>query len=224
MRKDLLSPEERERIAGAVGKAEKKTSGEIVPAVIKESSDYAVYELLFALAAGFLYFSILLIFHSDVSGMISRLFWYAPDWYVTAFYGISTTLLIGAVYFFSNIPVIDRLIIPRKVREAAVRNRAMQYFAESGVSATRDRTGILLFVSLLEKRVEVLADNGISSKIAAAEWEALVAALVQDIREDRLSEGLCRAIESCGEKLERHFPIKPDDTNELPDNVDILDS
>ena len=221
MAKPILTSEEQSTIASAVGDAEKTTSGEIVPAVIRESSDYAVYELLFAFAAGFLFYSILLVFYPSVSGMIDRLFWFPPDWYVTAFYGVSTVLLIGLAYFFSNMPVLDRLIIPRKVREEAVRKRAMLYFTEAGLTETRDRTGILIFVSLMERRVEVLADKGISEKIPQSEWDSLAGALARDIGKGELSPGLCRAVDSCGKKLTQHFPIKSDDTNELPDGVDL---
>ncbi len=221
MAKSVLSEQEQQRISAAVAEAEKHTSGEIVPVVIRESSDYAVYELVFALISGFIYHSVLLVFYKEVSQMISSLFWLAPEWYVTAFYGISTVLVIGLVYFFSNVPVIDRLIIPGKVRRDAVRKRALLYFAESGLTGTRDRTGILIFVSLLEKRVEVLGDMGINEKISQAEWDSIAGSLAGRIGQGELAEGFCDAIHQCGKKLSEYFPVKPDDANELPNRVDM---
>ncbi len=221
MAKILLTEQEQSTITMAVGEAEKTTSGEIVPVVIRESSDYAVYELLFAFLTGFVYYSVLLVFYPAVSSVIDSLFWFPPDWYVTAFYGVSTLLVAGLAYFFSNIPALDRLIIPRKVRNEAVRKRALLYFTESGLSETRDRTGILIFVSLLERRVEILADKGINEKIPQSEWDSLAGSLAAEISQGELAGGITRAVQSCGEKLTRHFPVKSDDTNELPDRVDM---
>ena len=219
-----LSDDDKNRIAKAVELAEKKTSGEIATALIKESSDYAVYELSFSLMAGFIYFSILLIFYPAVSSWVENLFWSSQSWYVTAFYGLTTILLIGLTYFFSNLPFVDRLIVPRRIMEEKVRSRAMQHFAESGVYSTRDHTGILIFISLLERRVEVLADKGISEKIPQDQWDSLVADLSAAIKAGSMADGLCQAVESCGKKLSGHFPIKADDTNELSNSVDILES
>ncbi|OQY34368.1 MAG: hypothetical protein B6241_05130 [Spirochaetaceae bacterium 4572_59] len=224
MAKTFINEKEQERISVAVKEAEKSTSGEIATALIGESSDYALYELVFSLCIGFVYFSSLLFFYPSVSVWLGNLFWDAPEWYVTAFYGISTVLVVGLVYFFSNMSFVDRLIIPRKVLREKVRNRALRYFTESGVYSTRDHTGILIFVSLLEKRVEVLADQGISEKIPQNEWNELVAALSRAMRDGQLAGGLCAAVESCGKKLSKHFPIKSDDSNELSDSVDILES
>ena len=219
-----LSDDDQKRIAKAVELAEKKTSGEIATALIKESSDYAVYELYFSLIAGFLYFTFLLIFYPAVSSWMENLFWSSQSWYVTAFYGLTTILFIGLTYFFSNLPFVDRLIVPRKVMDEKVRSRAMQHFTESGVYSTRDHTGILIFISLLERRVEILADKGISDKIPQDQWDSLVADLSVAIKNGDMADGLCRAVESCGKKLSGHFPIKADDTNELSDSVDILES
>jgi putative membrane protein len=105
-----------------------------------------------------------------------------------------------------------------------VRKRALRHFTESGVYSTRDHTGILIFISLLERRVEILADKGISEKIPQNEWDDVIGGLITSIRENQMADGLCRAVELCGRKLAIHFPVKPDDTNELSDSVDILES
>lgn len=220
----LLSEEERLRVARAVEEAEKNTSGEIATALIRESSDYGVYELLFSLGAGFLFFSLLLLFHSSVAAWVGSFFWDGAPWQVTAFYGLATAAVVGGVYFAANLPFVDRLIIPRGAARRAVRHRALRHFTESGVYATRDRTGILIFISLLERRVELLADKGIAEKIPQEEWELVLRDLTAAVKEGRLAEGLCRAAGSCGEKLAEHFPIKADDTNELSDHLVLLES
>jgi len=224
MSREILTEEERKRIAAAVGKAEKNTSGEIATAVIRESSDYAVYELAASLGAGILWFLVLLLFYPRVEAAVSGLFWNAPAWYVTAFYGLSTLVVTGLVYFFSNLPVLDRRIVPKRIMHREVRSRALRHFTESGVYATRDHTGILIFVSLLERRVEILADSGLSEKIPQSDWDSIVGDLTDHIRRGELAEGLVRSVEACGTRLAKHFPIKKDDTNELSDSVDILES
>jgi putative membrane protein len=101
-----------------------------------------------------------------------------------------------------------------------VHRRALQSFVEEEVFATRDRTGILLFVSLREHRIEVLGDTGINEQVEPDDWAEIVARIRRGIRNDNLTEGLVEAIGMCGRLLERRgVNIRPDDTNELSDTV-----
>ena len=86
----------------------------------------------------------------------------------------------------------------------------------SGLVETRERTGILIFVSLLEHRVVVLADRGIHARVAEGTWDGVVARIVTGIRAGRAEEGLADGIRACGEILAGRLPGRPDDRNELP--------
>ena len=94
---------------------------------------------------------------------------------------------------------------------------------ESGIYNTRERSGILIFISLLERRVELLADRGISKKISQEQWDGMVRHILSGIRENKFSEHLIQAISMAGDLLAAHFPARPDDTNELGDDVTILE-
>ena len=85
-----------------------------------------------------------------------------------------------------------------------------------GLVETRERTGILIYVSLLEHRVVVLADRGIHSRVEAGTWDAVVERVVVGIRENRAEAGLADGIRLCGEILAERFPIRAGDLNELP--------
>ncbi|MCF7857979.1 MAG: TPM domain-containing protein [Candidatus Cloacimonetes bacterium] len=218
-----LSKEELQKIGSAVKKAESKTSGEIATALIKESYDYAIYELIFAIIAGFIYFVVMIFFSASIEQMLQSKFWDYSVNYLIMCYGFSTFLVITIFYFLGNISGIDRLIVPGKILREKVRERALRYFMESGVNNTKDRTGILIFISILERRVELLADSGINEKIEPEKWQSLVDNVIIGIRKKKVSEYLIKSINECGEMLQDHFPIQADDINELSDEIDILE-
>lgn len=218
-----FSKQEKNTISGAVKKAEAKTSGEIATAFIKESYDYAIYELLFAVVVGFIYFIVMLFFSEALETTLQRMFWDYQTSYILSFYGFSTFLVIAIAYFVANISYVDRLIVSNKVKQQKVEERARQHFMQSGVSYTRDRTGILIFISYLEKRVVLLADTGINEKIEQHEWQKIVDYIIAGIKNEQLTKNLVDAIEDCGKLLEKHFPIKDDDTNELDNEIEILE-
>lgn len=219
-----VNQENLKKISEAVKKAESKTSGEIATAFIRESDNYAFFELSFAVIMGFIYFSILMVFSNQLEQMIKGMFWDYNVGYLTAFIGFSTFFIIALFYLLSNIPVIDRLIIPKKQREKKVYERAIRHFMESGVYDTRDRTGILIFISLLEHRVELIADRGINEKIDQIEWDSIVQNIVSGIKRGDWEKHLADSILRCGDLLEKHFPIKSDDKNELRDDIVMLEN
>ncbi len=218
-----FSKEELHAIREATARAESSTSGEIASAVIGESSDYAFQELVFSLFAGVLFFLTLIFFHSRVGELLEHYFWTTIGWQITAFYGLSTFIVIGLFYLAVNIPGVDRFIISSRIINKAVHRRALVHFMESGVYNTRDRTGILIFISLREHRVVLLADEGINSRIEQTAWDSIVTELIDSIRGKKSVQGLVSALESCGKLLSQHFPIKSDDTNELPDGLVFLE-
>jgi len=212
-----------EQIKGAVKEAESKTAGEIASAFIKESDNYAVYELTFAVMAGFVYFIIVTFFTHGIEHALQKMFWEYSSQYLLMFYGFSTFLVIALVYLLTNIPIIDRLIIPKKVMMEKVNQRAVRHFMESGVYNTADRTGILIFISYLERRVELLADRGISEKITGEKWHSIVRHIIDGIHAGQLVKHLTESIRECGDLLAEHYPIQPGDVNEIKDDIRILE-
>lgn len=218
-----FSAEELEEIKRAVKDAESETAGEIATAFIKESDNYAVYELMFALFCGFIYFVIISIFADAIEPALRDMFWdYTPQ-YLLSFYGFSTFLVIGFFYLLANLPFVDRLVVPKGVMARKVNERAQRHFLESGIYNTKDRTGILIFISGLERRVELMVDKGISEKISQQKWNHLLDNIVVGIKEGKMVQNLCDSIRECGKLLAEHYPIQPDDVNELKDDIAILE-
>ena len=218
-----FSSEDKEKVKSAVNKAESATSGEIAVAMIGQSDDYASYELIFAHIVGFIYLMTIMFFVGPIEQILQQISWSYSINHLLAFYGFSTFLIITIFYLLANIKFIDRLIIPARVKRKKVQERATRYFMESGVYNTRDRTGILIFVSLLERRVEILADTGINALIEQQTWDSILNNIINGIKTDNFKESLLAAIKDCGDLLALHFPIKPDDTNELDDDIVILE-
>ena len=223
MKKFSLTQEDSDKIKEATARAEKTTSGEIVTAIIKESSDYAFYELLAALTGGFISFLLALYFYDSISTWLEGLFWEYSPVYSASFLGILVIAVSGLLYILANVPGVDNLIVPGRIIKNHVKQRAITHFVEAGLTNTKDRTGILIFISYREKRIELLADTGINELIPKEKWNDIVENLVKDIRNKKTGEGIIKAIDECGKLLSKHFPIKPDDTNELSNDINILE-
>jgi len=223
MPKLTLTPQDMKQIEAAVKDAESKTSGEIASAFIGESDNYAVYELSFAVFCSFIYFLIAMAFSNSIESRIQQMVWDYSSRYLLMFYGFSIFVVIALVYLAVNIPFIDRLVIPKGVMRKKVNQRAVRHFMESGIYDTRDRTGILIFISQLERRVELLADKGINEKIPQEKWDHLLDHIIQGIKTGQLVKYLTEAIRECGELLAEHFPIQTGDVNELNDGMQVLE-
>jgi len=218
-----INKTESEKIKTAIQEAESKTSGEIAVAFIKESDNYAIYELLFALFCGFIYFFVMMFFVNGIENILKNMFWGYSVNYLLLFYGLSIFVVISVVYLLSNLSFIDRLIVPKSVMRRKVNERAVRQFMESGVYNTKDRTGILIFISMLEHRVELLADKGINEKISQEKWDSILNNIVKGIKSGNVDKNLSESIYECGKLLAEHFPVQPGDENELKDDIEILE-
>ncbi len=212
-----------QKINEAAAKVERVSSGEVLTALIGESSSYAAPELVFALAGGLVTYVTAAFFYSPISRFLAGMFWTPRDWYATAFIGTLTLLVIALLYGIANIPGFDRLIVPSHVMHRFVRRRALLHFVEAGAMNTRERSGILFFISLREQMVEIIADKGIHSRVEQEVWDGLLAEIVAGIKKGQAAEALEKAILDCAEILKEHFPADADDVNELPDGIVFLE-
>ncbi len=201
----LFTQEEQEKIKAAVAAVESQTSGEVVPMIVAASSEYqhvewfgaGVVALAFGLTASWVFGS-------------GSILWFFPV-YVIVF--------VFFFFFLRYCLPLKRSMLHRDEMAAKVHQKALVSFLEQGVHETRDRTGILLFISLFERRVEVLADSGINSKVTPQDWEEVVAIITRGLRDGKGCDSVVSAIHCCTDMLRKHFPRADDDTNELPDLV-----
>ncbi len=205
-----------EAIRQATGKAEKRTSGEIVPVVVGASDDYdeAAWK---AAAFGALAVSIFVALIHSAGG-----FWLDPAWL-----WILGPSAIGAAagYLLARaLPSFRRAMVSPDTLNLRVNRRAAQAFLEEEVFATRERTGILIFLALFERRVVVLGDEAINRAVDQSEWQDIVDHLVTGIRSGQPGPALVESIGECGLLLEKHgVEIRPDDIDELANGLRMED-
>ncbi|MGL4325385.1 MAG: TPM domain-containing protein [Beijerinckiaceae bacterium] len=204
---DLMTLAERERIAATIRQAETRTAGEILVLVARTSSDYWAIPVLWAAIAAF-----------------------TVPWPLIAFtafsaYAIFLTQLISfmmAALLFS-LPRQRRIaLVPQFLRRRRARQMAREHFFTQGLHRTRERTGVMIFVSLAERYAEVLVDDGIADHVDDSAWRAIIADLITALKDNRMGEGLVIAVEKCAVILSAHAPPRPDDANELPDKVIVI--
>jgi putative membrane protein len=224
----LLNQDDHRRIAQAVGAAEATTRGEIVCVVTDEAARYAEVPLAWA-AAGAILLPILalavaaLAGHSDyaLGGWAAAHVAAAHAAVLTALasYALVQCVLFIGILLLVSFPPIRRALTPASLKRAHVRARALEHFFARGLDKTHERTGVLIFVSLKDRRAEILADTGISSKVAPVAWDEIIDELVNGAKADRAGDGFVAAIARCGRILSTHFPANSDNLNELPNGV-----
>ena len=196
---------EKQQIAATIAGVEGKTSGEIVAMVVAASDAYPEASLLAGLTIGGL-----------AALLVTDLFLADNLGYFVPLFACGVILIGSLAKIF---PPLLRLFIPGSRLEARVAERAFRAFYEKKLHATRDNTGVLFFISLLERKVWILADSGIYQKISQEILIAYAKNIAVGIKQGQACNALCREIEAVGDILIRHFPIKPDDTNELSNEV-----
>lgn len=107
-------------------------------------------------------------------------------------------------------------------RELSPRNRAVELFSQLRVWDTAENSGILIYVQLLDRRVEILADRGIAAQVPQAEWDAICREMETNFRNGQWRAGVLQAVDQAGRLLARHFPAAGDNPNELPDQPVVL--
>jgi putative membrane protein len=214
MAQHLFTQEELDRISEAVRSAEKKTSGEIVPYFVEQSDRYE--EAAWRGGALFAALSIVAVavFHLT-----------SDEWHGLgpAEIGILVLGALGLGVMMTHwISGLKRLLAGDALLEQRVTQRAAQAFIAEEVFHTRDRTGILLFLSRLERKVLVVGDSGINEKVKQSEWEDVVARLTRGINGGKAAAGFVDAIGRCGELLARRgVKRRKGDTDELTNKLRI---
>jgi len=200
----VFSPQEMTRIEASIAEVERSTAAEIVVVTRKVSDSYADVRLF---AAGVSALS---------AAAASHFVW--PELSVASV--LSLQLIVGlAVWLLSRLRVVLRVLVPVERRQLAVERACELEFLEHAVFETRDRNGVLIFLSELERRVAILGDKGIHARVETSGWDELVKHIVDSIHRGRACDGVCEVIARLGATLSRDAPIRADDTNELDNRV-----
>lgn len=213
--KPAISENDLSRIRERISRAEEGTSGEIVPYVVDRSDRYEVVAWRGAGAAATLFLVVTLLVYLFYQG-------WSLGWLYSGI-GLAVGLVVsvlGGVSLVLFSPRAFRAMAGERLLATRVRGRAERAFIQEGVFQTRERTGILILFSLRERRIEVLADDGVSEAVSADAWGAVVDAARTELRRGDLVEALVAGVDACGVILRQSgLTSAKDDLNELDDEL-----
>lgn len=201
----MLEEDDQRRVLSAIAEVEKRTVGEIVPVVLERSDRHPGARWLCALCT--------LLVGSTL--LEAHLPWTEPHWLLLC------QAALGAVGFLlaELLPDAKRMFVRESRATEMAEEQALQEFHRLGLHKTRGATGILIFVSLFERRVIVLGDSGIHAKVGDEHWHSTERAILDGIVGGSLCDGLLAGIRACGEALAQHFPQSADGPNEIENRL-----
>jgi putative membrane protein len=202
---------ERERIRQAVQQAERVTKGEIVPMIVPASALYREAGYRTGLILALLSLALLLTI---------EIYWLPWGWHAgnAGWLLLAVVISYGLGQWLGRVPMVVRLVTSRERMAHKVALRAEQAFYKHGLHQTKGRTGVLILVSILERRVHILADKGINDHVPAGTWDGLVNGILDGIRTGQATDAICAAIAKCGALLAQVSPAgSGGNPNELPD-------
>ncbi len=219
-----FNSQEIKAIEAAIGEVERATSAEVVPVVASSSGRYDRAEDVFAF-----FFALLALFATWNS--IQRFTSFGEAWGEPSLLNSSfpIVILVLVIAFAIGIALASRLTFLRlpfiTQREMAeeVESQARETFQRLKIRNTANSTGILIYISLYEHRVQVVGDDSINEKLSPSDWEEIRDMVISGFKQGNAAEGLCSGIRRAGELLAHHFPIEDDDKNELPNKLHLID-
>ena len=107
-------------------------------------------------------------------------------------------------------------------RDAPARERALMLFSKLRVWDTERNTGVLVYLLVADKSIEIVADRGIARQVPQSTWTAICAALGRHLQQGQAEAGMLAAIERISDELAAHFPPLARSDNELPDAPTVL--
>ena len=227
----MLSPVDHARISAAVTAAEAKTTGEIVCILSQEVSRYREAPLGCAAAVALVAPPLALLAGLPPEALFSwALVSGGRDWtsgagsglslsQVLEAFGLMQVVLFALVAALTSIPAVRRILTPPPLKRHRVHRAALQQFLATGLHASPSRTGVVIFASLHDRRVELLADDAIHAAVGDTAWNAAIAAVQDGMKRGRPADGFVRAVELCGEALAAHFPSSGPHANPIGDGL-----
>ncbi|MFM6929888.1 MAG: TPM domain-containing protein [Bdellovibrio sp.] len=205
-----ITDEEIQKITHAVHKAEEHTDGEIVPVIVQRSSTVGHVPLTLTLGI------LLLLVVAELP--YSDLLWVNPWVYV---WPVLVIAIYGLSHLLAKIPWVQKVLVSERDEVDQVHQRAHLEFYLNKINKTKHGTGILLFISVMERKAVILADEGINSKLSQETWNQILGKLGEQLNKSNWSFGFTEAIESCGHHLKEHFPVTDGGDNQLKNNLII---
>lgn len=200
----FLSDNDRLQIAQAIEQVERNTRGEFVTVIAQAADDYLYIPTLWAALVALL-----------VPGIVESGAWVLPLAYI---YGIQVMTFFVCALLFRWTPI-KRWLIPNRIKRQRAHRLAQEQFFLQNLHDTDERTGLLLFVSITEHYVEIIADKGINDVVPEGVWDEVVADFILQVKAGEVTTGFLQAVKACGDVLAEHFPASGENRNELPDHL-----
>lgn len=222
--KDFLTSEEQAELRDAIKEAEQCTSGEIVPVIAITSGRYDRAEDILGLLAGSLLLSIVWGIFQGVNALPAE---WGPDYQLRINLPLTIGLFLfgfagGALAATLHPPLCKIFIRKREINEE-VHRRAAEAFYRFGIANTIGKTGVLIYISLFERRVVVLGDSVVAEKVSQDEWKNICADISEGIKSGKAFSGIKKAIIDCGSLLKNHLPAPESDLNQLKDEIHFIE-
>jgi putative membrane protein len=198
-----FSPEDKNRIAASIAEAEAQTAGEIYVVIAHGGADFHYVPVVWAALA-----ALLLPWPLHLLTSLST----------TTILILQAVVFVGAALIMSH-PSIGHRVVPKVIAAERTRRQAYEQFLAHGVHLTEARTGVLIYVTPADRRVEIIADVGIHSKVGDSAWDELAQEITGAARNGQLVEGMLNAIRKAGALLAQHFPPSARNPNELSDRM-----
>jgi putative membrane protein len=222
-RRYLMSDEQHAQVSAAVAAAEARSAGEIVTILAERSDSYDDIALAWSALIAVLALTALAVAPDFYLGIYDRIAGsWTQQWHPRGIFTLAlfvAALKFAATWLLQLWQPLKFLLIAGPVKHARVRRRAISSFRIGAERRTQGRTGILLYLSMRERRAEIVADEAIAAKVDAEVWGEAMDAMLAHIRDGRIADGMWAAIERVGAVLAEHFPRADDDRNELPDRL-----
>lgn len=201
------SPIDEARIAEAIRQAELGTRAEIVCVICRAASTYEFFPLVWAAIVAL----------ATPAPLLAFSLWSAESIYLTQLL-IFLLALAGL-----SVPGVRMRLVPRALKRRRAHRAAAEQFLVRGLSRKQDRTGVLIFVAEAERYARIIADEGVSSRVATTHWREAVAALVAHARDGRMTEGCCAAVALCAPVLAQALPpVATAPADELSNRVVVI--
>lgn len=189
---NMISNNDRDQIRELITEAEKKSSSELVPMIVGRSDQYPAAHFRAAIIVSFL-FSLALYF--SPLAIINPIYflWIQIPGFI-------------AGYFLANIPAVARLLITNKEIDCEVNQRAIEAFFEHNLHTTERHNGVLIFISMMERKIKIITDVGVKEKIDQKIWDEIIFQFTEKVQAGSFVEALKNTIMATSDVLENYFP------------------
>jgi putative membrane protein len=224
----MLSQADKDRISAAITDEESKTSGEIFCVLAHDMAHYREVPLVWGVVAALVGPPLLVLMGLHRLAMASIFSSWTDDSARAmeglilrglTTYGLLQAGLFACVTLIVAVPSVRRVMTPGGLRHHRVRQAARQHFAAAGLHLSKDEPHILIFASLADRRVELVAHENIHQAVGEGPWNAAIAAVVAGIKRNQAGEGFVAGIAICGAALAQHYPSNGPAKNQLPNTI-----